>query len=97
MDEEIYVDLQGQEQYLLIKGRDVKNPVILYLHGGPSAPDSVLVHEWSPCLTDEYTLVAWDQRGCGKTYYRIAVEKGKDTNKLTAAYEKVLQEASFVC
>lgn len=63
VNEEIYVNLQGQEQYLLIKGKDVKNPVIVYLHGGPAGPDSVVIYEWATCLTDKYTVVVWDQPG----------------------------------
>ncbi len=98
VDEEIYVNLQGQEQYLLIKGKDVKNPVIVYLHGGPAGPDSVVTYEWTPYLMDEYTVVVWDQRGCGNTYYR---NKGKDPNNQTATFPQALEDldalVDYVC
>ncbi len=98
IDEEIYVNLQGQEQYLLIKGKDVKNPVIVYLHGGPAGPDSVVTYEWTPYLMDEYTVVVWDQRGCGNTYYR---NKGKDPNNQTATFPQALEDldalVDYVC
>ncbi len=41
VDESIYLLLDGQEQYLLIRGKDVNNPVIIWLHGGPSGPDAL--------------------------------------------------------
>ena len=98
VNEEIYVNLQGQEQYLLIKGKDVKNPVIVYLHGGPAGPDSVVTYEWTPYLMDEYTVVVWDQRGCGNTYYR---NKGKDPNNQTATFPQALEDldalVDYVC
>lgn len=40
----VYVTLGGQEQYLLIRGKNVQNPVIIWLHGGPSSPDTFLNH-----------------------------------------------------
>ncbi|GFI03807.1 MAG: alpha/beta hydrolase [Lachnospiraceae bacterium] len=69
VDEGIYVTLGGQEQYVLIRGMDKDNPVIIYLHGGPSAPDTCVTYGFSDYLIDEYTIVAWDQRGCGRTYF----------------------------
>ncbi len=42
VDESIYLLLDGQEQYLLIRGKDVNNPVIIWLHGGPSGPDAFM-------------------------------------------------------
>lgn len=98
IDEEIYVNLQEQEQYLLIKGEDVKNPVIVYLHGGPAGPDSVVIYEWATCLTDKYTVVVWDQRGCGNTYYR---NKEKDPDNKTATFPQALEDldalVDYVC
>lgn len=70
VDERIYVTLGGQEQYLLIRGEDVSNPVILWLHGGPAGSDAFVNHLFQKYLVDDYTLINWDQRGCGRTYFR---------------------------
>lgn len=69
IDEGIYVTLGGQEQYLLIRSADVHNPVIIWLHGGPSGPDAFITYPFTNYLVDEYTVVCWDQRGCGRTYF----------------------------
>lgn len=93
IDEELYVELNGQEQYLLIKGRDINNPVMVYLHGGPGGPDSMIFYEWAPYLADDYTMVAWDQRGCGNTYYR---NKAKDPENKTATFTQELDDLDML-
>lgn len=85
IDEGIYVTLGGQEQYLLIRGEDTSNPVLVWLHGGPSSPDAFANYTFQKHLVDEYTVVNWDQRGCGRTYYR---NKDTDPNNETASFEQ---------
>lgn len=69
VNEGIYVSLGGQEQYLLIQGKDTTNPVIIWLHGGPSGSDTFINYFFEKHLVDEYTIINWDQRGCGRTYF----------------------------
>ena len=85
IDEEGYIDLCGQEQYYLIRGEDVSNPVIIWIHGGPASPDTMETYTFSNYLKDDYTVVAWNQRGCGRTYYK---NKEKDPNNDTAIFEQ---------
>ena len=85
VDEGIYVTLGGQEQYLRIRGEDTANPVMMWLHGGPSSPDAFTNYTFQKHLVDEYTVVNWDQRGCGRTYYR---NKDTDPNNETASFEQ---------
>ncbi len=70
VDEGAYIQLGGQEQYVLMRGSTIENPVIIYLHGGPSSADTYATYSFSEYLTDDYTVIAWDQRGCGRTYFR---------------------------
>lgn len=83
VDEGIWAPLNGQEQYVLLTGRDESNPVILYLHGGPASPDTSCAYAFADLLTADYTFVGWDQRGCGRTYFRNA---GGDPDNLTATF-----------
>lgn len=69
VDEGVYLTLGGQEQYVLMRGMNNENPVIIYLHGGPSSPDTYITYGFTDYLVDEYTVIAWDQRGCGRTYF----------------------------
>lgn len=85
IDEGIFVNIGDQQQYLLIRGEDSSNPVILWLHGGPSGSDAYVNYIFDEHLVDAYTLVSWDQRGCGRTYFR---NKDMDPNNETATFEQ---------
>ena len=76
IEECCYVPLGGIKQYIQIRGQDTRNPLILFLHGGPGNPTSCLSYHYQKDLEQDYTIVNWDQRGCGRTYYQC---RGKDT------------------
>ena len=69
VDEGNFLPLGGQEQYVLMRGMNAENPVIIYLHGGPASPDTYATYGFTDALIDDYTVIAWDQRGCGRTYF----------------------------
>ncbi len=64
----MYVDVNGSRQWINIYGQDRNNPVLLYLHGGPGSPTSLFDYAFTREWSDVYTVVTWDQRGCGKSY-----------------------------
>ena len=62
------VPISGSSQGVLIRGRSTDNPILLYLAGGPgqsSLPHPRVVFE---DLEKDFLVVAWDQRGTGKSY-----------------------------
>jgi pimeloyl-ACP methyl ester carboxylesterase len=69
IDETGFVRIGGIDQWIAIRGSDVSNPVMLYLHGGPGEAQSPFLKNFAPWET-EYTVVNWDQRGSGRTYGR---------------------------
>ncbi|MBN1858135.1 alpha/beta hydrolase [Candidatus Bipolaricaulota bacterium] len=64
--EKIFVNINGVDQGMFIKGKDVGNPVLLYLHGG--MPDYFLAQDYPTGLDDYFTVVWWEQRGSGLSY-----------------------------
>ncbi len=68
--EHAYVRIGGIEQWIVIDGADCRNPVILFVHGGPGNPISpifdALYGEWQK----DFTIATWDQRLSGRTYAR---------------------------
>jgi pimeloyl-ACP methyl ester carboxylesterase len=62
------VDLNGCAQWLLIRGHDVKKPLLLFLHGGPGSAAIWFAHHSMRELEKHFVCVNWDQRGAGKSY-----------------------------
>jgi len=62
------ISLGNFEQTILIRGENITNPIILFIHGGPGMAETPEVRVLSKSLEKNFTLVAWDQRGCGKSY-----------------------------
>jgi pimeloyl-ACP methyl ester carboxylesterase len=85
------VMLGGVEQSLLIRGRSVRNPVLLYLHGGPGTSELGMLRVHNiPALEAHFTVVVWDQRGAGRSYAAREPASGmnveqfiSDTHELT--------------
>jgi pimeloyl-ACP methyl ester carboxylesterase len=51
---------------MIITGKDVRHPVLLYLHGG--MPDYFLTRKYPTGLEASFTVVWWEQRGSGMSY-----------------------------
>jgi predicted alpha/beta-fold hydrolase len=67
--ETMFVRLGGVSQWIQIRGDDRRNPVLLFVHGGPGStvsPVSSLLQPWEKY----FTVVMWDQRDAGKTFAR---------------------------
>jgi len=62
------VTLGGTPQWVLIRGRSLENPLVLFLHGGPGMPLMYLAHSFQGDLENDFIVVQWDRRGAGKSY-----------------------------
>jgi pimeloyl-ACP methyl ester carboxylesterase len=71
INKSMYVDINGSKQWISIYGKDMDNPVLLYLHGGPGSASSLYDYAFTRKWADVYTVVTWDQRGCGKSYDKL--------------------------
>ena len=78
VNEAMYVEINGAKQWVSIYGKDINNPVLLYLHGGPGTSTSAYDYAFTRKWADIYTVVTWDQRNCGKSY-----EKSQNATELT--------------
>lgn len=63
------VEIGGLRQWIHIRGRNRHNPILLYLHGGPGTPMMPFAYKFQSLLEGAFTVVEWDQRGAGKTYF----------------------------
>jgi pimeloyl-ACP methyl ester carboxylesterase len=62
------VRIGGIDQWVSIRGADRKNPVLLYIHGGPGYVSIPMSWWFTHGLEEYFTVVQWDQRAAGKTY-----------------------------
>lgn len=90
IQENTYVTIGGIEQYLQIRGEDRNNPVILWLHGGPGFPLTYLTYYYQTVLEKDYTIVCWEQRGCGRTFYRNKGDNNLTIEQLLADTDEVI-------
>ena len=62
------VELNGSEQWIMVRGNDASNPVLLNLGmGGPGRGGFFNAVEFRP-LEEHFTVVSWDEPGTGKSY-----------------------------
>ena len=61
------VRICGIDQWVSIRGADRRNPVLLYIHGGPGYVSIPMSWWFSRGLEEYFTVVQWDQRAAGKT------------------------------
>ncbi len=69
IDRKERITLGGMKQTIHIWGTKAENPVVLFLHGGPGVPNRHGMAKAHMDLTDDFTIVAWDQRGTGGSYF----------------------------
>ena len=105
IDEANYVKVGGLEQWITIRGEDRRNPVLLFLHGGPGDATNPWGYAGFRNWLKYFTVVQWDQRGTGRTFGRngaaaastITVERMvQDGVELAELLSKRLQKDKIV-
>src|SRR5271165_2127530 len=75
------VRIGGIDQWVSVRGTDRRNPVLLYIHGGPGYVSIPMSWWFSRGLEEYFTIVQWDQRAAGKTY--LLTDPAKIASTLT--------------
>ncbi len=95
VNEKVLIKLGGQDQYVEMTGSSSKDPVLLFLHGGPGWPQTPHLRYFNSDLTKSIVLIAWEQPGCGKSYMadstpqNLSVEQlVNDAHELTQILKK---------
>jgi proline iminopeptidase len=90
------VRIGGIDQWVSIRGRDKRNPALLFIHGGPGYV-SIPMSWWFTRDWEEYfTVIQWDQRGAGKTYLLNDPDKVAPTMSLDRLVNDAEEMASWV-
>lgn len=87
ISEKLFLDINGFKQGMFIKGKNLDNPIILYLHGG--LPVYFLTEKYPTHLEDSFTMVWWDQRNCGISF-------SSDNSHNSATIEQLVDDTIFL-
>ena len=91
------VRIGGIEQWVSVRGSDKRNPVLLFIHGGPGYVSIPMSWWFARGWEDYFTVVQWDQRGAGKTYLLnspAAIAPTMTLERMIADAEEMLQWAA---
>jgi pimeloyl-ACP methyl ester carboxylesterase len=69
------IEIGGIKQWINIKGTNNKNPILLFLHGGPGNSVMGYAEKFTNELQKHFVVVQWDQRESGKTVELNASDK----------------------
>lgn len=83
--------INGNKQFILIRGESNNNPVLLYLHGGPGTPDFFFVADTLKPLEKLFTICYWEQRGAGRSYATLADKESLTLEQMILDAEAVSQ------
>lgn len=61
------VPINNDTHAILIRGKNLDNPVLLFLHAGPCLSETGLMRNFHSELENYYTMVYYDMRGCAKS------------------------------
>ena len=95
IDEALFVEIGGAQQWVTIRGQDRDNPVILVLHGGPGSAIAGLAPAFVPWERD-FTVVQWDQPGAGRTF-RVAGRTIAPDLSLESIVRNGIEVAEWLC
>ncbi|MER5488876.1 alpha/beta hydrolase [Streptomyces sp. NPDC002812] len=87
IDEQGFVRIGGIDQWISVRGEDRTNPVLVEIHGGPGAANSIYTartRSWER----HFTIVRWDMRGAGKTFGR-----GGPAGQGEATFQRLYEDA----
>lgn len=84
------ITLGGVKQWILIRGKSLKKPILLYLHGGPGMSLIGVSSEFFKKLEEHFIVVNWDQRGAG-----LSAESGMPDETFTV--NQYVRDAHELC
>jgi pimeloyl-ACP methyl ester carboxylesterase len=88
--EALRLPLGGIDQYVLIRGRDVANPVLVALHGGPGTAETPLLRHFNSALEEAFTVVYWEQRGTGKSFSKAIPETSMTVDRFVRDLDELV-------
>jgi proline iminopeptidase len=90
------VRVGGIDQWVEVRGQNVNNPILLFIHGGPGIAFIPLAGTWQGSWEKYFTVVQWDQRGAGKTYASNDKELQRRTMNVYQMEQDTLEVVNYL-
>lgn len=89
IQESYFLNIGDVDHWINIRGKNKDNPVLVFVHGGPASPVAPTAWSFQRPLEEYFTVVHYDQRGAGKTFFaNDTIDLGK-----TIQIEQYVQDA----
>ena len=90
------VSIGGIRQWIEVRGENVENPILLFIHGGPGIGFIPMGARFQGPWEKTFTVVEWDQRGAGKTYESNDRELQRRTMNVAQMEQDALDVANYL-
>ena len=80
------------DQWVMVRGRSLENPLLILLHGGPGSSETALFRAYNAALEDDFTVVYWDQRGAGRSYARSIPPQSMTVARFVADLDELVEQ-----
>jgi proline iminopeptidase len=90
------VRIGGIDQWIEVRGQNVNNPILLFIHGGPGIAFIPLSGSFQDPWEKYFTVVQWDQRGAGKTYESNDKELQRRTMNIPQMEQDTLDVVNYL-
>jgi len=90
------VTIGGIQQWIEIRGESMKNPIVLFIHGGPGSAFMPIARAFQGPWEKYFTVVQWDQRGAGKTYSANSKEVQRATMNIERMHADTLEMVNYL-
>lgn len=90
------VSIGGIEQWIEVRGESLKNPILLFIHGGPGTAFTPIARVFQSPWEKYFTVVQWDQRGAGKTYTSNSKDVLRQTMNIERMHADTLEMVNYL-
>lgn len=87
----IKINIGKFEQWVLIRGVCVNNPILLFLHGGPGTANIGIAADTQKQLERNFIVVNWDQLGAGLSYNKSISKEAMTIEKMIEYTKELIQ------
>ena len=90
------VSIGGIDQWIEVRGQSVKNPILLFIHGGPGSAFIPVARAFQDPWEKYFTVVQWDQRGAGKTYSSNSKAVQRSTMSMERMHADTMEMVNYL-